>query len=144
MHLPLYYRLLKLNLTNTTLLDTYQKLSSEIGEIEEESQLEFGKRISLRKHIQKDLLSCLRKIRIAKKASFVYRTSNILFPPLVQLEHSLQRTITPTGRERYRKFELHNVNQYYSTLYSGRLPRRITDILLEHKKRIEQQLLEEM
>ena len=143
MHLPLYYRLLKLNLTNTTLLDTYQKLSSEIGEIEDESQLEFGERISLRKHIQKDLLSCLKKIKRAKKTSFVYRTSNVLLPPLVQLEHSLQRVMTPEDSE-FRKFELHNVNQCYNTLYSGRLPRRITDILLEHKKKIEQQLMEEM
>lgn len=135
------FSLLRLYASNKTLLEIYyslyEKLDGEDGEYQRE---QLQSRIAMREKFRLELMLCIEENFIEKEDSFIEKVSVFSFPFLTELEMAIPNSLFPDTWERCYEHEVKNLKKYYNTLFSPSLPRKISDLLMNQKKTIEEYL----
>lgn len=132
------FSLLRLYASNKSLLKIYYSLYEKLlGEDAEEQREQLNSRIAMREKFSLELMLCIEENFIEKEDSFIDKVSVFSFPFLTQLEASVPNALLPDSWDKCFEYEVKNLNNYYHTLYSPSLSRRISNLLLDQKRGIE-------
>jgi len=140
-YILIYSRLSRLNFSNKNLLALYHTLK-EIEDEDEELIDVLKQRIDIRNSFNEEFQGLLNEIR-AKRTIFASAVCSIFFNT-IGLYSKVNKLFISTTYNTCTNCELHNVNQYYNTIYSLRSHERLIEILLRQKNQIEDYLMEEL
>lgn len=142
--IPLYYRMLRLYASNNNLLKFYYSLYDRLDGGEEDLQKEqISNRIALRERFKLELSQYFDE-KSLNNYSIIDSVFTSVLSGVIKLEFELLNSFSIRDWDSCHYFETRNVNHYYDILYSGKLSRSLTDLLLEQKGRVEGYLLREV
>jgi hypothetical protein len=135
-----YFRVLNLEASNNNLLGIYYQLLERDGLTDLKSAI--LSKIKLREEIQDQLRICLEENYTSKQTGLVSKAYSNILPALVKSQYSTQRIYRPLNWEFCIDCEVENIRNYYKILFNKRYSRKVTNLLLEQKAKIEAGIIE--
>ena len=136
-----YCNLLRLSKANEYILKIYYSLYYNVEGNDRKSFL--SEKISTREKIKLELQESLNKLD-KNSASYFSRLSILIFAGMCSQYHFIKDRFQTINWQTCHEQELHNINLYYSILYSRQYPKFMTDLLISQKSAIEDMVMVEI